>query len=280
MRVGWLLGMLFCAQVAGAADGRLLGSGGLLSVDGAAGGGLAPWATIAGHSEGREWDVSAAASLLDSGDFDVRAAAVALGWRNRLELSFARLSLGLEGLVERGRWPDRRLEADVIGTKWRLAGDLVYGQAPQLALGLQWRRARDPQLIELLGADDDRGVDVYLAASKLWIDGLGGRRTLASVALRSTQAHQLGLLGFDDSRSLTVEASLALFLHPHWLLGLEYRAKPDRLDFASEDDWADVFVAWLPDKRVHLALAYADLGSIGGLPGQRGWYLSLRGAAP
>ncbi|GMU42773.1 MAG: DUF3034 family protein [Xanthomonadales bacterium] len=280
MRVVWLYGLLLCAQVAGAADGRLLGSGGVLSVDGAAGGGLVPWAVIAGHSEGREWDVSAAASMLDSGDYDVRAAAVALGWRNRLELSFARLSLGLDGLVERGRFPDRRLDADVIGAKWRLAGDLVYERAPQLAIGMQWRRSRDAGLVGLAGAEDDRGVDVYLAASKLWIAGIGGRRTLASLALRSTQAHQLGLLGFDDTRSLTLEGSLAVFLHPHWLLGLEYRGKPDRLGFAPEDDWADLFVAWLPDKQVHLAFGYADLGSVGGLDGQRGWYLSLRGAAP
>lgn len=280
MRVCWLLGLLLCCASAGAADGRLLGSGGLLGIDGAGGGALVPWATIAGHSEGREWDLSAAAGMLDSGDFDVRGAALALGWRNRMELSFARMSLGLDGLVERGLWPDRRLEADVIGAKWRLAGDLVYGQAPQLALGVQWRRSRDRDLVAFASAEEDEGVDVYLAASKLWIDGLAGRRTLASLALRSTAAHQLGLAGFDDERSLTVEGSLAVFLHPQWLFGVEYRGKPDRLAFAREDDWADVFLAWLPDKQLHLAVGHVDLGSVGGLAGQRGWYLSVRGAAP
>lgn len=280
MRLRWCCACLLLALDASAADGRLRGSGGLVSLEGAAGGGLVPWATIAGHSEGREWDLSAAGSVIDTGDFDVRAAAVALGWRNRLELSFARMSLGLDGLVERGLWPDARLDTDVIGAKLRLAGDLVYGNAPQLALGVQWKRSRDADLVDLASAEDDRGLDVYLAASKLWIDGIGSRRTLASLTLRSTEAHQLGLAGFNDERSWTLEGSLAVFLSADWLVGAEYRAKPDRLEFAREDDWRDVFVAWIPSKHFQLALAHVDLGSVGGLPGQRGYYLSLQGSAP
>lgn len=280
MRFGLCCACLLLALDASAADGRLRGSGGLASLDGAAGGGLVPWATIAGHSEGREWDLSAAASLIGTGDFDLRAAAVALGWRNRMELSLARLSLGLDGLIERGLWPDQRLDTDVIGAKFRLAGDLIYGGAPQLALGVQWRRSRDRDLIAFASAEDDRGLDLYLAASKLWIDGIAHRRTLASLTLRSTDAHQLGLAGFSDQRSWTLEGSLAVFVHPDWLVGAEYRVKPDRLDFAREDDWSDVFVAWIPSKRFQLALAHVDLGAVGGLPGQRGYYLSVQGSAP
>lgn len=280
MRRCWLYGLLLVALQAGAADGRLRGSGGILSLDGAAGGGLVPWAVIAGHDEGHEWDVVAALSSVDTGDFNVRSAAVALGWRNRMELSFARMSLGLDALVDRGQWPDRRLQTDVIGAKLRLAGDLIYGAPPQLALGLQWRRSRDADLVRFASADDDGGVDVYLSASKLWIDGLAGRRTLASLTLRSTQANQLGLAGFSDQRSLTVEGSLALFVQPQWLLGVEYRGKPDHLAFAREDAWSDVFLAWLPSKQWQLALAYVDLGSVGGIDGQRGYYISLHGATP
>ncbi len=98
--------------------------------------------------------------------------------------------------------------------------------------------------------------------------------------MRSTDAHQLGLAGFSDQRTWTLEGSLAVFVHPDWLVGAEYRAKPDRLDFAREDDWSDVFVAWIPSKRFQLALAHVDLGAVGGLPGQRGYYLSVQGSAP
>lgn len=276
MRAVWCWLLLLGTLDVGAADGRLRGSGGLISIDGAAGGGLVPWAVIAGHNERGEWDLVAAASLVDTGDFDLRAAAVAMGWGNRMELSFARMSLGLDALVASGAFPDARLDTDVIGAKVRLGGDLIYGSAPQIALGTQWRRSRDPFLVALASAEDDHGLDVYLSASKLWIDGLGGRRTVANLTLRSTNAHQLGLAGFSDQRSLTLEGSLALFLRPDWLVGVEYRGKPDRLRLAVEDDWSDVFVAWLPSRHWQLAFGHVDLGSIGGLDGQRGYYVSVQ----
>ncbi|MGE4072135.1 MAG: DUF3034 family protein [Lysobacterales bacterium] len=271
-----LLCLCVLAFQVGAADGRLRGSGGLLSVEGAAGGGLVPWAVIAGHGERGEWDLVAATSVVDTGDFDVRSTALALAWDNRLELSYARMSLGLDALVERGLFPDRRLDTEVLGAKLRLGGDLIYGSGPQLALGLQWRRSRDPDLVTLSSAEKHQGSDVYLSASKLWVDGIASRRTLASLTLRSTNAHQLGLAGFSDRRSTTLEGSVAVFVLPDWLLGLEYRGKPDRLALAREDDWSNVFVAWLPSKQWHLALAYADLGSIGGISGQRGYYFSVQ----
>lgn len=262
--------------VVAAADGRLRGSGGLISIDGAAGGGLVPWAVIAGHNERGEWDVVASASVVDAGDFDLRSGAVAIGWSNRAELSLARISLGLDALVARGAVPDARFDSDIIGAKLRLGGDLIYGSAPQFALGMQWRRSRDPGLPGT--TQDDAGVDVYLAASKLLIDGLAGRRTLASLTLRSTTAQQLGLVGFSDQRTLTLEGSLAVFVHSDWLIGAEYRSKPDCSPLAREDDWADLFVAWLPSRHWHLAFGYVDLGSIGGLAGQRGYYLGVTGS--
>jgi hypothetical protein len=273
--VCWLLLSLW-SIAAIAADGRLRGSGGLISIDGAAGGGLVPWAVIAGHNERGEWDVVASASVVDTGDFNLRSGALAVGWGNRAELSLARISLGLDELVARGAFPDQRLDGDIIGAKLRLGGDLIYGGAPQFALGMQWRRARDPQLLP--PGQDDQGIDVYLAASKLVIDGVAGRRTLASLTLRSTTAQQLGLVGFSDQRTLTLEGSLAIFVHSDWLIGAEYRSKPDRAPFAREDDWSDLFVAWMPSRHWHLALGYVDLGSIGGLAGQRGYYLGISGS--
>jgi hypothetical protein len=278
MRPCWLGCLLIVAMQAGAADGRLRGSGGLQSLEGAAGGGMVPWAVIAGHGERGEWDLVAAASTVDTGDFNVHSAALALGWDNRLELSFARMSLGLDALVSRQLFPERRLDTDVLAAKLRLGGDLVYGRGPQVAVGVQWKRSRDADLVRFASAEKDRGVDVYLSASKLWIDGLAGRRTLANLTLRSTAANQLGLAGFSQHRSLQWEGSVALFVHPEWLLGAEYRSKPDRLQFAREDDWSDVFLAWLPSKHWQLALAHVDLGSVGGIAGQRGYYLSVQGS--
>lgn len=278
MRGACLLGLCLFALQAGATDARLRGSGGLLSVEGAAGGGLVPSAMIAGHGDRGEWDVVASGSYVDTGDFNLRAMALAWSWSNRLELSFARMSLGLDALVERRLFPNRRLDTEVLGAKLRLAGDLIYGNAPQVSMGLQWRRSRDPDLVALASAEQDHGSDIYLSVSKLWVNGIASRRTLANMTLRSTNAHQLGLLGFSDRGSMTVEAGLALFLAPQWLLGVEYRDKPDTLPFAREDAWRDLYLAWLPSKEWHMALAWVDLGAVGGLSGQQGYYFSVQGS--
>jgi hypothetical protein len=37
------------------------------------------------------------------------------------------------------------------------------------------------------------------------------------------------------------EAGAGVFINRQWLLGAEYRQKPDNLSFAREDDWWDLF---------------------------------------
>ncbi len=75
-----------------------------------------------------------------------------------------------------------------------------------------------------------------------------------------------------------VEGSLAVFLNRSIAIGAEYRSKPDELAFAPEDPWMDLFIAWFPNKHWHFALAYVDLGSVGGVSDQHGYYLSVQGS--
>jgi hypothetical protein len=42
----------------------------------------------------------------------------------------------------------------------------------------------------------------------------------------------------------------------------EYRTKPSNLNAFSENDFSDVFVAFVPCKRIALTAAYAHLGQI------------------
>ena len=51
-----------------------------------------------------------------------------------------------------------------------------------------------------------------------------------------------------DSRSLLKEGSVALLLNPRWVVGVEYREKPDNLSFAGESDWQDVFVGYFSEQ--------------------------------
>ena len=263
-----------------AADGCLLATGGATQLEGSAGGGLVPWAVLSGYGTDTQNGGTAFATRVDTGDYSLDAAGVAYTFRNRVELSYARQRFGLGELQRRLSLPTGRFDAEVIGAKVRLGGDLVYTTMPQLSLGVQHKRQLDFAIPSAVGARDDSGTDVYLAASKLFLAGALDRHLLVNATLRSTRANQAGLLGFGGDRkagrSLVLESSVAVLLDPHWAVGVEYRQKPDNLGFAREDDWKDAFVAWFPNKHVAVVAAYADLGSIATLEKQRGPYLSLQ----
>ncbi|MGW8275364.1 hypothetical protein Xmlh_09000 [Xanthomonas axonopodis pv. melhusii] len=263
-----------------AGDGRLLATGGVSMIEGSSGGGIVPWATLSGYGTRDELGTVAFATHVDSGDYrlDVQGAALTVG--NRLELSLARQRLDLGTLQDRLGLPWNALGQDVFGAKVRLAGDLVYGHAPQVSLGVQYKRLRNGTLPLAIGARDDHGTDIYLSASRLLLQGAAGYQLLLNGTLRATRANQAGLLGFGGDRRnsyrLVPEVSAAVVLSPSWAVGVEYRDKPNNLGFAREQAWADAFVAWFPNKHVSLTAAWADLGDIATLADQRGPYLSLQ----
>ncbi|AEO42903.1 DUF3034 family protein [Xanthomonas euvesicatoria] len=263
-----------------AGDGRLLATGGVSMIEGSSGGGIVPWATLSGYGTRDELGTVAFATHVDSGDYrlDVQGAALTVG--NRLELSLARQRLDLGTLQDRLGLPWNALGQDVFGAKVRVAGDLVYGHAPQVSLGVQYKRLRNGTLPLAIGARDDHGTDIYVSTSRLLLQGAAGYQLLLNGTLRATRANQAGLLGFGGDRRnsyrLVPEVSAAVVLSPSWAVGVEYRDKPNNLGFAREQAWADAFVAWFPSKHVSLTAAFADLGDIATLADQRGPYLSLQ----
>ena len=261
------------ASLPAAAGSRLVGTGGVSAIEGAAGGGLSPWAVLTGTASEGEFAVTAAATRADLSDYRLDVRGVAINLHDRLELSAARQDLRLDTL-------GGRLRQDVYGAKLRMFGDLVYHPLGVWSVGVQHKRLRDRDLPRAVGARDTRGTDVYLAGSKLFFDVIAGRNVLANLTLRSTRANQGGLLGFggdeESGRSLVAEASLAVMLTPRWVVGVEFRQKPDNLGFAREDPWRDVFTAYFFNKHVSLTGAWLDLGSIAGLRNQRGGYVSLQ----
>ncbi|MCL1526685.1 DUF3034 family protein [Xanthomonas nasturtii] len=287
MSPGWRV-VLSAAAVAGAfaplhamaGDGRLLATGGVSMIEGSSGGGIVPWATLSGYGTRDELGTIVFATHVDSGDYrlDVQGAALTVG--NRLELSLARQRLDLGTLQDRLALPWNALGQDVFGAKLRVYGDLVYGRGPQVSVGVQYKRLRDGSLPLAIGARDDHGTDVYISASRLLLQGAGGYQLLLNGTVRATRANQTGLLGFGGDRRnsyrLVPEVSAAVVLSPSWVVGVEYRGKPDNLGFAREQAWADAFVAWFPSKHVSLTAAWADLGDIATLTDQRGPYLSLQ----
>ncbi len=276
------LACLAFAPFAADADGigsRVLATGGVPQVEGTAGGGLVPWAVLAGYGQNKEWGGEFSLMHARTDDFDMTVAAGSVAFNNRVELSAAGQLLDIDALSDDLGLPDDQLSQLILGTKVRLAGDLIYSKLPQISAGVQYKRNLDFDVPALAGARDDDGFDFYVSATKLWLGALHGYPLLTNVTVRASKANQLGLLGFggdqgDDWEPL-FEGSIGVLLRRDLVLGYEYRQKPDNLGFADEDDWQDVFLAWFPNRHFSVVGAWADLGSIGGMSDQKGFYVSL-----
>ncbi|REC95819.1 DUF3034 family protein [Kushneria indalinina] len=256
------------------AGSRLQGTGGVMPIEGGSGGGLSPWGVLAGTASDTETAVTVGATRADVDDYHLVVNGVAANLYDRVELSYANQRLALDTL-------GGHQAQEIYGARLRLFGDVLYRPWGSWSLGVQHKQLIEGrELARAVGARDTQGNDVYLAGSKLFFDAFAGRNLLLNTTLRSTRANQGGLLGFGgdegNHRELMVETSVGLFLNPDWVVGVEYRQKPDNLGFASEDDWRDLYVAWLINKHVSLTGALLDLGSIAGLEQQRGGYLSLQ----
>ncbi|MGM0524886.1 MAG: DUF3034 family protein [Pseudomonadota bacterium] len=270
-----LLTSLLLPAIAMAQGSKLLATGGASTIEGAGGGGIVPWATLSSYADTGEWGATVNLSEVQVDDFSLSVQGASVSWNNRLEVSYARQTFDLSTI-------GGELEQNIVGLKARLFGDLIYGAMPQVSVGLQHKSNQTFSLPSAVGATDDNDTDWYISAAKAWLNGPFHRTWVANVTARRTRANQLGLLGFGgdktDSAEWVAEASVAAFINRYWAVGVEYRQKPDNLNFAVEQDWRDVFVGYFPSKRVSVVGAYTDLGSIAGLDDQHGWYLSLQAA--
>lgn len=275
-----LFALLFIPFACRAAEAgaRLLATGGVTEIEGAAGGGLTPWALIAGYGTRDQVGLTAFFTVADPSNFELQAGGVAIGWFDRVEISLAHERLGLGTTV-----PGKSIGQGVIGLKVRVIGDAVFDQdrwLPQIALGLQYKNNRDMAVPRALGATDGSDVDFYASATKVWLAGLLGRNVLLNGTLRATRANQLGLLGFggdlNNGYQLMPEVSAAIFLSDRFVLGTEYRRKPNNLSAFREDDFKDIFLAWFANKHFSLTAAYLDLGQIADKRNQHAFYVSFQ----
>lgn len=257
---------------------RLWATGGVTSIEGTAGGGLSPWALLNGYASDEEWSGTVTLSQATTDDYSLNVMGAGVTWQNRVELTFARQTLDLDTLG--AALGEDELVQDIWGLKARLFGDVLYNPWGQWSVGLQYKRNREYTVPEAIGSEDDTGTDLYLGGSKLFFAAIAGRNLLVNGTVRATKANQGGLLGFggdrNDSYEAMAEASVSLFLDRRWLVGTEYRQKPDNLGFAAEDDWWDLFIAWVPDRRVSVTAAWVNLGDVATLEDQTGAYLSLQ----
>lgn len=258
-----------------AGDGKLIATAATSQLEGSAGGGIVPWAVLAGYDSREQVSASVFSTNVSVDNYRLTAYGAAVGLYDRVEISAARHRFDL-------RANGAELEQTIYGAKLRLYGDAIYSSWPQVSVGLMHKILKDGEIASAVGAtDNDSGTDFYLAFTKIHLAAVAGYNLLWNVTARHTKANQTGLLGFggdgNHSYELMFEGSAALLLSRQLAVGVEYRQKPNNLTAFEEDDWQDLFIAWFPNKNVNFTAAWADLGSIAGEPSQSGLYVSLTG---
>jgi Protein of unknown function (DUF3034) len=217
------LAAALAAPLAAQADtGKLKLTGGVSTVEGAAGGGLSPWATVGTQASEGEVGVSAYASRAVTRDYGLTVTGVAVGVHDRLELSLGQQDFNTGNTGTLLGLPGLHLRQTIVGAKLRVAGDAVLDSdspMPQIAVGVLHKRLASSGLdgtLAALGAKRS-GTDLYVSATKLLL----AQGILVNGTLRATKANQGGLLGFgatlngaDNGYTLQPEISVALNTAP------------------------------------------------------------------
>ncbi|MFM9917096.1 MAG: DUF3034 family protein [Rhizobacter sp.] len=254
-------------------QGKLLLTSGVSSIDGAAGGGLTPWAVTGSYATEDSLGASAYLTRAIVQDYSLTGYGAAVAWGDRVEVSIGRQDFHTGQSIAPLGFPGLRLRQTIVGLKVRVAGDAILDSdrlMPLIAVGIQYKdldAGRFAPVLRSLGAHS-QGTDFYVSATKLLL----AHSVLLNGTLRATRANQNGLLGFgsvrNDDYKVQAEMSAALLLRKDVAIGIEYRSKPDNLNGVAfgrglrEDDWKDAFIAWTPAKWVSLTLAWVDLGHI------------------
>ena len=287
----------FCAG-AQAETGKLLLTGGVSSIDGAAGGGLSPWAVIGSNATDGEIGGTAFLTTAGTTDYGLNVYGASVGFQDRFELSIAQQDFNTRGTGTALGLPGLHLKQTILGGKARVLGDAILDSdtlVPQVAVGFEYKQLGSTGLdatLNALGAKRS-GTDFYVSATKLFL----GQSLLLNGTLRATKANQNGLLGYgatlggnEDKYSLQPEFSVGYLISKNVVVGAEYRFMRNKLEKAGaaaglgnglrSEDWKDIFIAWAPSKNISLTLAYVDLGVIvpatSGNRRQTGYYLSAQ----
>lgn len=266
------------AQSIPVTGGKLLLTGGVSQIEGAAGGGLTPWAVIGGNDSAGQFGGTVYATHVRTTDYQVTSQGAEFSVDNRVELSASRQSFDTRAVgAALGLGYGYTISQTTLGAKIRLVGDAVLDPdrwLPQISAGIQYKTNDRGGLVTALGARSDRGTDLYVSATKLLL----AQGLLLNATVRQTKANQYGILGFggiDDKYRTEIEASAAYLLSRRLAVGVEIRTKPDNLAVAHEDTAYDAFVAYALCKHLSLTLAYVDLGTIV-TRRQTGAYVSLQ----
>src|ERR1700722_15429690 len=109
--------------------GKLLATGGISQLEGAGGGGLAPWALITGYGSRDSFGGNGHYTIVGVANFLLQSEGAAIGIADRVEISFAHEMFdtgSFGGTLGIGK--GFTFAEDVAGLKVRLFGDAIYNQ--------------------------------------------------------------------------------------------------------------------------------------------------------
>jgi len=303
--------------------GGLVTTGAVTAVGGAAGGGIVPWALIGGYTTQDQVGGTAFYTHVFLRNYQLATYGGLFALSDRVEVSFAHqdfelggtgntldgkifTALGLPASTPQDLLPHSlqfgghyNLNQDIIGVKVRLYGNAVYDQdsyIPEISAGYEYHHNENVSFLRTIGTKPS-GNEYYLAATKVWLNGIFGHYTMATATLDFTNSIQNGLLGFGGvgpngpkaGYHVEPEFAVGYWINNNLVVGGEYRFMPhyqvladhqvpgygplgDALSKSS--DWKDVYVAYFPVKYISVTLAYADLGVIASEKNQNGVYIS------
>lgn len=225
-------------------DGKVFLTGGVITVDGAGGGGITPWATITGYETRDGINGGLHYTWVYLPDYSLNSYGGAVGFYDRFELSYTHSTLPTGGTfdtvglitdslgVDTGIKPfNTTIAMDVYGAKVRVIGDAVYtsdSYLPQIAVGGFYKDNDSKTLVvNTLGANKAKDWEAYICATKVWLS----YSTLLNVTARYTSANQTGLTGFGygdkNHKEVRWEGSVAYLLTKNTAIGGEFQQHGD-----------------------------------------------------
>ncbi len=232
-------------------NGKVFLTGGVVTVDGAGGGGITPWATITGYETRDGINGGVHYTWVYLPDYSLNSYGAAVGFYDMFELSYTHSTLPTGGTydtvglladslgLETGIEPfNTTIAMDVFGAKLRVLGDAVYtsdNPIPQIAIGGFYKKNDSRELLTTLNAAKTKDWEAYLCATKVFLSW----STLINVTARYTSANQTGLTGFGyidgdgdrhNKKELRWEGSIAYLLTKNTAIGGEFQQHGDNLD--------------------------------------------------
>jgi len=144
---------------------------------------------------------------------------------------------------------------------------------PQITFGTHFKYNQDVDdinkdlggLLRTAGIKDDRGVDFTLYGSKM-IPGLP-RPVMLNLGVRSTDAAQIGLLGFTRDRVIRPEGNVVVLVTDRMGVSGEYRMKPCKYNrignfVEKEDDWWTLCAFYVINSHLTVTGVYGHFGQV------------------